>query len=288
MYNIIMFAYNESDNLKHSLTNVFNNIDNRVQHVYLLANGCTDNTVMVANAIKEKLKFEQLKVIEIKLGDKCNAWNHYVHEIKAEAECHFFIDADVIFSEKCFPILYDEMMNADPKPNIVAGYPLSGRNLDFYQMLVEERACFYGNLYGASEHYIKMVRDKPFHLPIGLNWIDSFLTKAANTDIQFLKDNLPNRVIYKQGVGFKFESLSPFKTDDIKLYKNRIARYELGKIQEHYLDALDVVDWPKTMFNINQQIMSNFEDKTAHLSFIKKWLVKKRLIQLIKKETKTQ
>jgi len=280
-----MFAYNEADNLSLSLTNMHNNIDKRVQTVYLLANGCTDNTVEVAHQLKEKLSFSQLEIVEIAIGDKCNAWNHYVHEIRAEADCHFFVDADVLFSDNCFPILYDELINAEPTPNIVAGYPLSGRNLEFYKMLVEERACFFGNLYGASQSYIEMVREKEFYLPVGLNWIDSFLTKAANTDIQFLDHNLPNRVIYKKGVGFQFESLSPFKFDDIKLYKNRIARYELGMIQEVYLDALAAKDWPRNMVTINKDILLNFDDKAVHLGLIKKTLVKRRLKKLIAKDS---
>ncbi len=288
MYNIVMFAYNEEKNLKFSLTNVFKNIDNNIQKVYLLANGCTDNTVKVANDIKKQLNFTNLEIVEITLGDKCNAWNHYVHAIRANANCHFFIDADVSFSDQCFPILYNELCNTKPTPNIVAGYPLSGRNLSFYKMLVEERACFFGNLYGASKQYIEMVRAKEFKLPIGLNWIDSFLTKAANTDIEFLPDNLPSRVIFKKGVGFKFESLSPFKIDDLKLYKNRIARYELGKIQEIYLDSINVSDWPKSMVEINRDIMKHFDEKTMHLGIVKKLLVKQRLNKLIAKEQYTK
>lgn len=282
-----MFAYNEQDNIAQCLTNVFNNVDERLQHIYLLANGCSDNTVAVAQEVKKNLGFTQLQVVEIAIGDKCNAWNHYVHTINASAKCHFFIDSDVIFSEKCFPILFDELIHAEPETHIVAGYPLSGRNLPFYQMLVEERACFFGNLYGASQAYLEMVRSKNFHLPIGLNWIDSFLTKAANTDIQFLNYNLPNRVIFKRNVGFKFESLSPFNKADISLYKNRIARYELGKIQEHYLDELDVAQWPKTMISINRDIQTNFKEKAAHLGFVKRMLVKQRLKKLIAKDLNT-
>jgi glycosyltransferase involved in cell wall biosynthesis len=284
VYNIVMFAYNEAKNLRSSLGNVFNNIDENLQNVYLLANGCTDETVAVAESIKEKLNFSQLIIIEISLGDKCNAWNHYVHSILVDAKCHFFIDADVVFSQRCFPILYEQLCSTQPTPNIIAGYPLSGRNLPFYQMLVEERSCFYGNLYGASQQYIDMVREKKFKLPIGLNWIDSFLTKAANTDIQFLPDNLPGRVVFQHGVGFKFESLSPFKLDDIKLYKNRIARYELGKIQEVYLDKLDVSEWPESMYEINVDIWKNFDEKAHELGFIKTLLVKLRLKKLISKE----
>ncbi|MGQ8364674.1 glycosyltransferase family A protein [Glaciecola sp. 1036] len=284
-YNIAVFAYNEEKHIQQSLKTIYDNVDKDLNAVYLLANGCTDKTVELAEKFKQTHELDSLNIITIKIGDKCNAWNHYVHKISpdANADCHFFVDSDVVFTEQCFPKLHALLLNATPTPNIVAGYPLSGRNLPFYQMLVEERSCFFGNLYGASEQYLEMVRSKKFSLPVGLNWIDSFLTKAANTDIQFHPYNLPNRVIYQKGVGFEFESLSPFKIDDIKLYKNRIARYELGKIQETFLDALAVEDWPENMREINMKIDADFDNLTSHLGIIKTYLVKKRLQKLLTK-----
>lgn len=281
-YNIVMFAYNEANNLANSVTAVANNCDENLNKFYLVANGCTDNTVDVAEGLKQQLNFDKMEVINIELGDKCNAWNHYVHDVADEDTlCHFFVDADVVFSQQCFPLLLEQIAQANDSCHIIAGMPLSGRNLEFYQSLVTERFCFFGNLYGMHQRYLKLVREKKFKLPIGLNWIDSFLTKAANTDIQFIPRNLPDRVIHLDGVGFHFDSLSPFKWDDIKLYKNRIARYELGKIQETYLDEIDSNNWPLTMHGINLSILESFEEKTQGLGLVKKYLVKKRLGRLI-------
>jgi glycosyltransferase involved in cell wall biosynthesis len=283
-YNIVMFAYNEANNLANSVTAVANNCDDNLNKFYLVANGCTDNTVGVAEELKKQLNFDKMEVINIELGDKCNAWNHYVHNVADEDTlCHFFVDADVVFSQQCFPLLIDKITKANDSCHIIAGMPLSGRNLEFYQSLVTERFCFFGNLYGMHQRYLRLVKEKKFKLPIGLNWIDSFLTKAANTDIQFIPQNLPDRVIHLEGVGFHFDSLSPFKLDDIKLYKNRIARYELGKIQETYLDDIDSNKWPATMHKINLSIAESFEEKTAALGLVKKYLVKKRLGRLIAK-----
>jgi hypothetical protein len=127
-----------------------------------------------------------------------------------------------------------------------------------------------------------MVKQKQFTLPMGLNWIDSFLTKAANTDITFESNNRPGRVVYLKNVGFEFESLSPFRKDDIVLYKNRIARYELGKIQEHYLDQMSFTKWPKNMKEINLKIRDSFNAVTRELGFVKRFLVKRRLKKLLK------
>jgi hypothetical protein len=283
MYNITMFAYNEEDNISTSLTSVHANKGTQINKVFLIANGCTDNTIQQAERLKKKLHFHELQIIDLEIGDKCNAWNHYMHVLADDVDCHFFIDADVNFSDRCFQKMHSKLMSTANAEVAIAGLPLSGRNIEFYRSLVIERACFFGNLYGIRHNFVERIREVNFHLPIGLNWIDSFLTKAVNTDLQFFNYNLPNRVTYIDNVGYSFESLSPFNKADVKLYFNRIARYELGKLQEKHLDALDVDKWPKDMKSINQKIGNNFTQETRSLSVIKRFLVRKRLNRLTRK-----
>lgn len=278
-----MFAYNEENNISNSLKSVYNNKSSLLKHVYLIANGCTDNTAERAEQLKTELNFKELNIVNIELGDKCNAWNHYMHNLADDVDCHFFIDADVNFSDNCFEQMHNKLIATETSTVAIAGLPLSGRNIAFYRSLVLERACFFGNLYGLKHSFVERIREADFYLPIGLNWIDSFLTKAVNTDIQFFNYNLPTRVTYIDGIGYRFDSLSPFKKDDIKLYFNRIARYELGKLQETHLDTLDVANWPREMKGINQKIDDDFSKETNKLSFLKRFLVRKRLTKLLKK-----
>lgn len=285
-YNVVMFAHNEAANLQQSVSAVHRNTDDNLDTFYLLANGCTDATVAVARELKRALSFHAMQVIDIPFADKCNAWNSYVHDIASvEVPCHFFVDADVTFSDACFPAMAQQLLSVSPTPNVIAGVPLSGRNLAFHQMLVRERSCFFGNLYGLHSGYLRLIRDKSFRLPTGLNWIDSFLTKAANTDLTFTAENLPGRVTYLEGIGFSFESLSPLSWADIKLYKNRIARYELGKLQEKYLDKLPAEQWPADMSHINQDIDTHFRQLTSEIGLIKRFLVRQRLSRLLARPT---
>jgi len=282
-YNIVMFAYNEQDNIEASITSIFNNVNAQLNCFYLIANGCSDDTVAIANRVKEKLGFSRLNVVEIELGDKCNAWNTYLHELADDVDVHFFTDADVQFSSHCFEQMAEKLVNTGDSTVVIAGMPLTGRNIDFYRSLVIERACFFGNLYGMKHAFVERIRETPFRLPVGLNWIDSFLTKAANTDLKFTDFNLPDRTTWIEGVGYDFEKLSVFKRSDIKLYINRIARYELGKIQEVFLDALPCEQWPADMMDINRKIDADFDSLTSHLGFIKKSLVRKRLTKILSK-----
>lgn len=286
-YNVVMFAHNEAASITNTLSQAYTQCDERLQRFFVIANGCTDDTVGVVSATFDQLGDDRLRLVDLAVADKCNAWNHYVHELADDVDCHFCIDADVLFSAGCFPRLAELLAAATEAaagvnpPHIVAGMPLSGRNRAFYESLVRERACFFGNLYGMSRHYMNLLRRENFRLPMGLNWIDSFLTKAANTDLGFGVENLPNRVIYTEGVGFYTQSLSMFRWDDIQLYKNRIARYELGKLQERHLDRIPAKEWPADMKAINRLIWERFEEETTELTALKRWLVKRRLVRLL-------
>lgn len=280
-YNVVMFAYNEAQNITDSINSVFQNVNGNLNAFYIIANGCTDNTAEVATSEKVRLSFDKLHIIELKVGDKCNAWNHYVHQLADEVDTHFFVDADVVFSAGCFGKLSEKLTSSKPRTVVIAGMPLSGRNADFYRSLVTERACFFGNLYGVKNSFLQRVREQKFYLPVGLNWIDSFLTKAVNTDLQFTPYNLPDRVTWLEDVGYSFASLSLLSKSDISLYFSRIGRYELGKLQEVYLDSIPVTQWPKNMNEINLKIEKNFAQLTKGLSLFKKYLAKRRLVKLL-------
>ncbi|MBD1390565.1 glycosyltransferase family 2 protein [Neiella sp. HB171785] len=286
-YNVCMFAHNEEDNIKTSIMSVLEQTSEALNTFYLIANGCSDDTVAIANQIKQQ-SFAKMQVVELAIGDKCNAWNHYMHQLNPAADVHFFVDADVNFSDQCFDKMTNHLMATGAETVTIAGMPLSGRNRAFYESLVKERSCFFGNLYGLKHAAIERIQSYPFRLPMGLNWIDSFLTKAINTDLSFGVDNLPNRVTYLDGVGYHFEKLSPFSTNEISIYINRIARYELGKIQEKYLDALPLEQWPANMHVINEQIDENFATDASDIQFIKRWLVRKRLTKLLTKHRQAE
>ena len=105
-YNIVMFAYNEAHNIANSIRSIHTSVGKHLGQFFVIANGCTDNTAAVAEKIKRDLDFTQMHVIDIAIGDKCNAWNTYIHEYSGDYALHFFVDADVIFSENVFEQLY--------------------------------------------------------------------------------------------------------------------------------------------------------------------------------------
>lgn len=254
-YSVVTFAYNEAISIAETIRSILMNCDHRITKFTVVANGCTDRTVEIAKAsiLATAIPCE---VIELTLGDKCNAWNEYVYHHLPEADVHFFVDSDVTFTEKAFPKLFDQLVRSAGK-NAVTGLPQTGRNLPHYIELATRYSCLFGNFYGLNTEFVKRLVEKNIHLPVGLNWIDAQITKLVNDNLEYSKDDYQHRVTYVEGVGYRFESLKPWKPGDIKLYINRICRYKAGQLQEPYLDALPFTEWPSTMDKVNQDVLSN-------------------------------
>jgi len=252
-YSVVTFAYNEEKTIAATLRSIIDNADQRLCHISIIANGCSDNTYKVAKSTLEKYATCKFNVIDLALGDKCNAWNHYVYSMLPECDVHFFVDSDVTFTTQAFPKLFDKLIASNH--NAVTGLPQSGRNSKHYTELATRYSCLFGNLYGLKHEFLSNLTQQGIRLPIALSWIDSQLTKLVNHNLNTLKDDYQNRVTFEPGVGYLFPSLKPWRRADFKLYINRLVRYKVGQLQEVYLDELPFVKWPPHIKEINQRII---------------------------------
>lgn len=254
-YSVVTFAYNEEKTIAQTIRSILVNCDHRITKLTVVANGCTDQTVEIAKASMKGAALA-CEVVELSFGDKCNAWNEYVYHHLPKADVHFFVDSDVTFTEQAFPRLFETLLKS-PDKNAVTGLPQTGRNIRHYIELATCYSCLFGNLYGLKNDFVRRLVAKQIRLPVGLSWIDAQITKLVNDNLEYHKDDYQHRVTFLEGVGYRFESLKPWKSDDILLYINRICRYKTGQLQEPYLDALPFEEWPKTMDAINRDILRN-------------------------------
>jgi glycosyltransferase involved in cell wall biosynthesis len=283
-YSIVMFAYNEEKNIQKSITSVLSNVDDNLNQFTVIANGCNDSTASIVKHLIGLDSTNRLTLVELDVGDKCNAWNTYVYKLAHSSEIHFFLDADVRFTTDVFPKMYSKLMQEE-NVNAIAGLPFSGRNMSQYKSMVENKYCLFGNCYGLKANFIELVIKKGFKLPIGLGWIDSAITKVVNTDVGDITQPKKGKVTFDDTCGYEFDSLSLFHKDDWQLYINRITRYRLGKMQETHLDKLAFTEWPDTLHEINKTVLSEIKANSPWYSFLERKLVVDRIQKFSKKST---
>lgn len=276
-YSVAVFAYNEEKNISSCIASILENSDKRLCKIYVLANGCKDRTVEIVKKLAND--HSMLDLIEISEGDKCNAWNVYIHQhAPPNLASHFFVDGDCTFGGNVFSNLSKQLAGSTVA-NAAAGVPLCGRHRNSYLKLIQERYCLFGNCHALSSNFISRIRDTNFHLPKGLMWIDSAITKAVNSDLVDQHRGYNDRIIHDPQCGYKFESINPFSLNHIKLYYSRLARYQAGKLQEQHLEKIIFRDWPTDLRKINKTILNDIDSGKTRL---KPWLknaVRKMLLK---------
>lgn len=276
-YSVAVFAHNEDANIVELINNIFENSCSRLNRLLVIANGCRDHTVQRVQELQAH--HTKLQLLELDLGDKCNAWNEYVYNWIDVSNVHFFVDADVHFSSQAFSLMSTHLVESS-EAVAIAGLPFSGRNQNYYRSLVEEKQCLFGNLYGLKSSFIGHIRAKQFKLPIGLMWIDSALTKMINRNVSNHYEKDSKRIVHHPQCGYSFDSLKWYYPRDIRTYHERIVRYELGRMQEKYLNELEFSQWPPSCQEINMKIHSDLCVGRSKVKWYLMNFVKRRCIRL--------
>src|SRR5947208_3404440 len=93
---VMVLAHNEAEHIVACLNSLYDAEPGRPLEIFVLANGCTDNTERIVSEYGDS--HPGVHVVSITLADKCNAWNVYIHETVPErvpgSDVYFFMDGD--------------------------------------------------------------------------------------------------------------------------------------------------------------------------------------------------
>jgi len=282
-YRIVVFARNEELTISAALRSIQAGCPAGSDlSVLVLINGCTDRTVEV---VKEfATQNGEVRAVTLPIGDKCNAWNTYVHELADDSPCHFFMDGDV----QCTPRALEKMQRlllANANARAIAGYPMSGRNRSFYRRFLRTYHWVFGNLYAVKQQHLAWLRECGLRLPLGLYGNDHFISKvlAART---LNPDQLDRErhIIFDAEAGYMFRSLQPYRPRDWLTYWRRRVTYCLRQLQIPQLDDVPLLELPKTMDETNRGILRRLEADKVGLGVLTRG-VRKRLLRMYPQET---
>ncbi len=231
---LAVFAHNEGGRIRSALERVVAAAGDCDIDVWVLANGCTDNTCVEVRACADLVP--NLWLAEIPLGDKANAWNLFVHDLISPdrargLETYFFTDGDVTMEPHALLILAAALDDV-PGASAAGGMPANGRDKTAWRKRMVANGMLAGNLYALRAGFVDTVRERQLRMPVGLIGEDFFLSWLVSTEpgTTTVARRQPT-CVFCENAEFSFRSMSPWRPGDYPRYLRRKWRYTLRALQ---------------------------------------------------------
>lgn len=230
---VAVFAYNEERHIADCLTALRGSGLPDDSQIHVLSNGCTDRTVDIVNDFVRD--HENIHQAVITVGDKANAWNHYVHEIADESvDFHIFTDGDLTVGSGAIAAL-TETLESHSDALAATGLPVVGRTADRWREQIKRDHQIAGNLYALRGDYLRALRQKGVRLPFGAYGDDSLVGWLTHTrlDPQNIWDH--DAVAVAENANFVHNPVNLWNPTEFLYQLRRELRYAERQIQLHLL-----------------------------------------------------
>ena len=224
---VMVLAHNEERHIAACLDSIFAADPDRSFEVYVMANGCTDRTEAIVKEYGRKRP--EVHLVSIRMGDKCNAWNVFIHDtIKAccnGRDIYFFMDGDATAELGAFKTL-SQGLDRTPYANAASAVPLAGRNAARDRDAMIREHALVANLYALRGNFVERLQDLGVRVPLKLEGDDGMIGAFVKWDLKPTSNGTDDkRIVVCADAGFKFESFTPMRLKDWKAYWKRAVRY---------------------------------------------------------------
>jgi glycosyltransferase involved in cell wall biosynthesis len=222
----MVLAHNEERHIEACLDSIFAADPRTPLVVYVMANGCTDRTEAIVTDYARREP--RVHLVSIHVGDKCNAWNVFVHDV-VPSQCpgqaiYFFMDGDA----RVVPGSFSAMVHAledNRLANAVGAPPASGRSVVHdREELLRDRGLV-ANLYALRGSFVERCREAGVRLPLRLEGDDGLIGALVRWDLNPGKRMDAQRIAPCPDAGFVFESFESWRPAHWRAYWKRMVRY---------------------------------------------------------------
>ncbi|HVZ35494.1 MAG TPA: glycosyltransferase, partial [Polyangiaceae bacterium] len=224
---VMVLAHNEERRIKACLDSIFDGEPGRGVDVYVMANGCTDRTEQIVREYRERRPTVHL--VSIQLGDKCNAWNVFIHETVARfcpgRAVYYFMDGDAQLVPGSLTALAAGL-ERNPHAHASSAPPASGRSMEHDRRELLEGRHLVANLYALRGEFVTRLQREGVRLPLKLEGDDGLLGMLVKWDLRPEAGRADDQRIEPcADAGFKFESVDWRETREWRGYWKRLVRY---------------------------------------------------------------
>jgi len=223
----MVLAHNEERHIGACLDSILRAEREPLFEIFVMANGCTDGTEDVVRHYASR--HPEVRLVSIALGDKCNAWNVFIHDVVPTQcpgrEIYFFMDGDAQATQGSFSAMA-RALRATPRAHAASAPPLSGRNADRDRRDILLHHGLVANLYALRGRFVERLRAAHVRIPLNLEGDDGLIGALVKWDLDPQRNGYDNaRIVPCIDAGFTFQSMSPSRIVDWKVYWKRAVRY---------------------------------------------------------------
>lgn len=223
---VMVLAHNEERHIRRCIRSILDGDAGAALEVYVMANGCTDDTERIVAELAQA--DSRVHLVSITLGDKCNAWNVFVHETVPqqcpERGIYFFMDGDATAVPGSFSAMA-EVLASDSHAHAVGAPPASGRSMARDRDEIVAERGLVANLYALRGAFVERCRHEGLRIPLKLEGDDGLIGALVKWDLDPRQPMDDRRIAVCPEAGFCFESFSLRRASDWRAYWKRMVRY---------------------------------------------------------------
>jgi len=230
---VMVLAHNEEAHIEACLDSIFASDPGRQFDVYVMANGCVDRTERLVSDYGRQRPGVHL--VSIALGDKCNAWNVFIHETVPSCapgrDVYFFMDGDARVVSGSFGAMA-RALETSPHAHAASAVPASGRNVERDRNEIISDHGLVANLYSLRGAFVERLRALSVRIPLKLEGDDGLIGALIKWDLDPGNNEFDHqRIVPCPDAAFEFESMSPMNPADWLSYWKRAVRYGRRKYE---------------------------------------------------------
>ena len=237
---VMVLAHNEERHIEACLDSIFTADPTSRFEVFVMANGCTDATEAIVR--RYAAQRPEVHLVSIALGDKCNAWNAFIHETVPEycpeRDVYFFMDGDARAVGGSFSAMARALAQ-DEYPHAASAPPASGRNAARDRAELITARGLVANLYALRGGFVRRLQQIGVRIPLKLEGDDGLLGALIKWDLAPERQDFDHRrIVPCPTAGFVFESVSLLRPANWRAYWRRAVRYGRRRYEFQLLGPL--------------------------------------------------
>ena len=236
---VMVLAHNEERHIGDCIDSILGSESERDFEIFVMANGCTDRTEAIVRGYSRS--HPCVTLVSIALGDKCNAWNVFIHEtapeLAAGRDVYFFMDGDARVVPGSFSAMAHAFERA-PHAHAAGAVPASGRNMERDRDELLAGHGLVANLYALRGTFVERLRREAVRIPLKLEGDDGLLGALIKWDLDPVHNTYDHeRIVPCRDAAFQFGSMSPVRPSDWHVYWKRAVRYGRRRYEFQLLGA---------------------------------------------------